>query len=71
MGDVCHPYMWLPLLCMVCCIEMDDRWMCGSPLTAREYIDACIYVYVCPLFRACINDVPKIKIGKIKIKIGL
>ena len=44
MGDVCHPYMWLPLLCMVWCIEMDGRWMCGSPLTAREYIDAWITV---------------------------
>ena len=42
MGDVCHPHMYMPLLCMVWCIEMDGRWMCRSPLTAREYIDACI-----------------------------
>ena len=45
-GDVCHPYMCMPLLCMVWCIEMDGRWMCGSPLTARAYIDACICICV-------------------------
>ena len=57
MGDVCHPYMCMPLSCMVCCIEMDGRWMCGSPLTAREYIDACIYMYMCVPFTAPIITV--------------
>ena len=47
-GDVCHPYMCMPLLCMVWCIEIDSRWMCGSPLTARVHIDGCICICVGP-----------------------
>ena len=45
-GDVCHLFMCIPLWCIVWCIEMDGRWMCWSPLTAREYIDACICICV-------------------------
>ena len=54
-GDVCHPYMCMPLLCMVWCIEMDVWVSLDSP-----WIHRCVHMYMCiPLTASIITVASK------------